>query len=182
MSALDGTVELIDGRHVLNFERSLAHPVERVWAALTEPGELAGWLAEADLDLVEGGSIVLRWQNHVTEEDAERYGIELPEDYSGPPVIHGTITRLDPPRLVEWDTEGHGLLRWELRAQGDGCVLTFTNTLPPDADFPIPQSLAGWHGHLELLEDALAGRPADWPNWPIERWAEVRDRYAMQHA
>lgn len=182
MSFTNGTVELIDGRHVLSFERELAHPVERVWAALTEPDELAGWLAEADLELAEGGSIVLRWQNHVTEEDAERYEIELPEDDPGPPVVRGTVTRLDPPRLIEWDTDGHGLLRWELREEGSGCVLTYTNTLPPGADFPLPQSLAGWHLHLDLLADALAGQPADWANWPIERWAEARDGYAMQHA
>jgi uncharacterized protein YndB with AHSA1/START domain len=182
MSAPDGTVEMIGGRHVLSFERNLVHPVERVWAALTEPKELAGWLAEADLELAEGGSIVLRWQNQVSEEEAQRYGIELPEDDPGPPVVRGTVTRLDPPRLIEWDTDGHGLLRWELREQGSGCVLTFTNTLPPGAEFPIEQALAGWHMHLELLEEALAGRPADWANWPIGRWAEVRDRYAVQHA
>ena len=112
----------------------------------------------------------------------ERYEIELPEDDPGPPVVRGTVTRVDPPRLIEWDTDGHGLLRWELREEGSGCVLTFTNTLPPGADFPLPQSLAGWHLHLDLLADALAGRPADWGNWPIERWAEARDGYAMQHA
>jgi uncharacterized protein YndB with AHSA1/START domain len=182
MSAADGTVELIDGRHVLTFERHLAHPVERVWAALTEPDELAGWLAQAELELTEGGSLVLRWQNRVTEEDAERYGIELPEDDPGPPVVRGTVTRLDPPRLIEWDTDGHGVLRWELREEGSGCVLRFTNMLPPEAEFPVAQSLAGWHMHLDLLEEALAGRAADWPNWPIERWAQQRDRYAMQHA
>jgi uncharacterized protein YndB with AHSA1/START domain len=182
MSAADGTVELIDGRHVLTFERNLAHPVERVWAALTEPDELAGWLAQAELELAEGGSLVLRWQNRVTEEDAERYGIELPEDDPGPPVVRGTVTQLDPPRLIEWDTDGHGVLRWELRQDGAGCVLRFTNMLPPGAEFPVAQSLSGWHMHLDMLEDALAGRAVDWPNWPIERWAEHRDRYAMQYA
>ena len=33
----DGTLETRDGRHVLRYERRLAHPVERVWAALTQP-------------------------------------------------------------------------------------------------------------------------------------------------
>jgi uncharacterized protein YndB with AHSA1/START domain len=182
MTPADGTIDLIDGRHVLRFERHLAYPIERVWAALTEPDDLAGWLAEAELDLAEGGSVVLRWQNSVSEEEAERYAIELPEDNPGPPVVRGEVTRIDPPRLIEWDTHLHGLLRWELREDDPGCVLTFTNVLPPVEDFPVAQTLAGWHMHLDLLEKALAGRPADWSNWPVARWAEHRDRYAMQHA
>jgi uncharacterized protein YndB with AHSA1/START domain len=179
MSPVDGTVEQIHGRNVLTFERRLAHPVERVWAALTRPDELAAWLAEAELDLEEGGSVELRWQNRVTEDDAERYGIE-PQTDDTLPVARGTVTRLDPPRLIEWDTDTHGVLCWQLREEAPGCVLKFTATLPPSEEFPSRQALSGWHLHLDLLEDALAGRPVDWADWPIERWAEHRDRYAMQ--
>ena len=178
----DGTVELADGKHVLRFERRIGYPVERVWAALTEPDELAGWLAEAELDLVEGGSIALRWQNPISDEDAERYGIDLPDGRDELPVVRGTVTRLDPPRLIEYDTDVHGLLRWELREDGPGCVLTFTSALPRLEDHMVVQTLAGWHHHLDVLEDALAGHPADWPDWPIERWAEHRDRYAARLA
>src|SRR5215213_9511759 len=60
---MEGTVQEIDGKYVLRFERRLNHPVQKVWAAHTEPDRLAEWLAEADLDLVEGGSVELRWQN-----------------------------------------------------------------------------------------------------------------------
>jgi hypothetical protein len=38
----DGVLEKRDGKDVLRFERHLAHPIERVWAALSEPGELVG--------------------------------------------------------------------------------------------------------------------------------------------
>ena len=40
---IDGTLQTIDGRPALRFERRLAHPVERVWRAVTEPAELAQW-------------------------------------------------------------------------------------------------------------------------------------------
>jgi uncharacterized protein YndB with AHSA1/START domain len=51
-----GTIEEAGDKHILRYERRLDHPVERVWAALTEPEQLAGWLAAADeLELVEGG-------------------------------------------------------------------------------------------------------------------------------
>lgn len=35
----DGTVELTDGKRIIRFERRLAHPIDRVWAALTGPDE-----------------------------------------------------------------------------------------------------------------------------------------------
>ena len=38
-----GTYETIDGRPALRFERRLAHPVEEVWRAITEPEGLAAW-------------------------------------------------------------------------------------------------------------------------------------------
>src|SRR3954466_12331215 len=51
----DGTLETRDGRHVMRYERRLGHPVQRVWAALTESNELRAWLADADIELVRGG-------------------------------------------------------------------------------------------------------------------------------
>lgn len=40
---MNGTLETIDGRPALRFERRLAQPVPRVWRALTEPDELKQW-------------------------------------------------------------------------------------------------------------------------------------------
>ena len=40
---MDGTLEIIDGRPALRFERYLAHSVERVWRAVSEPAELERW-------------------------------------------------------------------------------------------------------------------------------------------
>jgi Activator of Hsp90 ATPase homolog 1-like protein len=39
----NGTLETIDGRPALRFERRLAQPAERVWRALTDPDELGRW-------------------------------------------------------------------------------------------------------------------------------------------
>ena len=39
----DGTLVTVDDRHVIRFERRLDHAVERVWRAITEPGELSNW-------------------------------------------------------------------------------------------------------------------------------------------
>ena len=44
---MHGTYEIVDDRSALSFERRLAHSVERVWRAVSEPGELAHWFPSA---------------------------------------------------------------------------------------------------------------------------------------
>ena len=140
--------------------------MEHVWAALTEPQELVGWLAEAEVDLRPGGRVVLRWLNS--------------DDEGNQAVMHATITELDPPRLIEYEGDIHGTLRWELSPAGDGCVLRFSSTLEAPDDV-LPLVLAGWHIHLEHLAEALDGRPVDWERWNEEhrpQWQRHHDRYA----
>ncbi|MEA2375413.1 MAG: hypothetical protein QOD53_1876 [Thermoleophilaceae bacterium] len=41
--------------------------------------------------------------------------------------------------------------------------------------------LAGWHIHLDHLEQALAGKSVDWPRWDQDhkpRWAEYEEHYS----
>jgi uncharacterized protein YndB with AHSA1/START domain len=167
----DGTLETRDGRHVLRYERRLAHPVERVWAAITDPSELRGWLGDVDIDLVEGGRVQVRWLNS--------------DDEGNQAVADGTVTALAPPRLLELDTAPHGVLRWELAAAGEGeTALTLTVSVPAPNE-QVGSARAGWHIHLEHLADALDGRPVDWPAWPAEhrpRWREIDEAYAATGA
>jgi uncharacterized protein YndB with AHSA1/START domain len=149
----DGSVDKRDGRRALRYERHLRHPVERVWAALTQPAELVGWLGEADVDLVPGGRVEIGWLNS--------------DDEGNTAVARGSITALEPPRLLELDTDIHGLLRWELEPEGDGCVLRFTTVTPAPDEF-LTKVLAGWAIHLDHLEDALDGHPVDWPAWTMD--------------
>jgi hypothetical protein len=94
-------------------------------------------------------------------------------------VARGTITSLGRPRLLEYDTDIHGLLRWELREEEGGCLLAFTNTTPAPEDC-LTSVLAGWHVHLDHLADVLTGHPVDRARWnddQMVRWAELRDAY-----
>ena len=146
-----GTIETLDdGRYVLRYERRLRHPVERVWEALTDPAQVEEWWARAEVELAEGGRARLEWLN-------------------GDAVAEGEITRLEPPRTIEFDTDIHGRLLWELQPDGHGTRLTLTVTAQLPDDY-LASVRAGWHSHLDFLEDALDGRPVDWPNWPKHVW------------
>jgi uncharacterized protein YndB with AHSA1/START domain len=160
---MNGThTKLDDGRHQVRFERRLKHPIDRVWAAITEPVEIEAWLARAELDLREGGRVRLEWLNTGDDEV----------------IARGTVTAIDPPRLLALDTDAHGALTWELRAQGDATDLTLTVVLAmPDEH--VSMNMAGWHVHLDFLADWLdAGTRVDWPDWPRERWEEIHEDYA----
>src|ERR1051326_5602555 len=100
-SPADGTVETRDGAHILRFVRHFHHPIEEVWAALTEPEQLVAWLAEAEIEPRQGGSVQLRWLN--TDERGN----------SANAVMHATIRQFDPPRLLEYAGDIHGVLRFE---------------------------------------------------------------------
>lgn len=41
----------------------------------------------------------------------------------------------------------------------------------------MPVGLAGWHLHLNFLTNALAGRPADLVNVPMDKWQVWHDQY-----
>jgi uncharacterized protein YndB with AHSA1/START domain len=133
----DAILQDQEGRSILRFERTFRHPPERVWNALTDPGEHRSWHPTPfELEPAVGGKV-----NYLA-------GGDVPEM---PP---GEVTEYDPPHVLAhtWDDD---LLRWELRAQDDGCVLVLTHTF--DDHFKAARDAAGWHVCLDALEAALAG-------------------------
>lgn len=158
----DGTVETRDGAHMLRFVRHFHHSIEQVWAALTEPEQLVAWLAETQIEPRQGGHVRLRWLN--TDERGNGA------------VMNATITQFEPPRLLEYSGDIHGVLRWELQEVENGCILTFSNTLSI-SDEQMRKNLAGWHVHLDFLAEALHGQVVDWPNWPLDRWSKLYEHY-----
>jgi len=154
----EGTAEFHADHAILRFERRFRQPVDRVWAAITEPGELEAWWGRVDVDLRAGGSMRIDWLNSDVTMDA-------------------TITELDPPRLLEIEGEPHGTLRFELEPDGDGTLLRLTTRSEIPDEFRS-KVLAGWHFHLDALQDFLDdGTRIDWPNWPMDRWQAIHDRH-----
>lgn len=136
------------------FERRFAAPRERLWRAITDPEELAGWLALAEIDLRVGGSIVLKF------EDGDE---------------HGTITEVLEPELLAYtwnESQTNSLVRFELEPDGDGTRLTLRHTFEGEVD--LSSYGGGWHHHLEQLIAQMAGRPIGWDS---NRYRELKSEY-----
>ena len=136
-------------RRSVRFEREYAAPMERVWAAVTDPEQLRGWLAAggAVLEPRVGG----RFEVRMTPEEKE--------------TAWGTVLAFEPPRLleVEWRYEGEdeSVLRIELESRGEATLLVLDHRLLQARQAPGYGS--GWHAYLDALGDLLADRAAgDW--------------------
>lgn len=165
---IDGTLTTVaEGRYAVRFVRRLAHPMPKVWRAFTDPAELAHWFpGEIAIADAIGGAV--RWR-------FPEFDLTLPQ---------GRVTAYDPPRLLEYTVSSEGMpfagtgedrtLRFELSPDGDGCVLTFTNTF---GDLPSAASFAtGWELCLEALAAVLDGTEA--PGGP--EFAERHEKYVRR--
>jgi len=87
----------------------------------------------------------------------------------------GELTAFEPPALMEvrWADD---LLRFELEAEGSGCILSLTVTFPEHGK--AARDAAGWHVRLERLSYVSTGAPQPWS--ASERWQEVRPRYVAR--
>lgn len=146
----NGTLETIDGRPALRFERSLAHPVERVWRAVTEPAELGRWFPGAADWTPEAGEVF--------EAGGQA----------------GEIIELDAPKALAWTFAGD-VFRFELNAEGEGSLLVFTHVF--EQRHLAAQTAAGWETYLSRLDEHLAGRHLceERAHEPI---GELHERYA----
>jgi uncharacterized protein YndB with AHSA1/START domain len=170
----DGTIEEVDGRYLLRFERRFRHPVEKVWDAITRPERIPEWWGEGEveLELVEGGKYDVR-----TTGPPELVEAVIAEAGEGGLTQHNTVLRVDPPVLFE-HTFGapDSIARWELQRDADGCRLTLTHTEPRGFDIANgPRDLGGWHTALDRLGTVLDGKSVPWEK---EHWEGHRDRYA----
>lgn len=157
-----GTLTVDGEQATLTFRRRLAHPIEAVWAALTDPAQRAAWFGATELDGRVGGTI---------EMD--------PDDPPVPPQVKhlsGRILVWDPPRVLEHEWRQAivepGVVRYELTADGEATILTFTHRglSPRNARGFIP----GTHAYLDRLTAHLAGAPI--PPWSA-RYAELNPAY-----
>ena len=162
---IDGVLEEVDGAPVIRFVRHFDHPVADVWAAITQPDQLAQWWLPFDADIVvepvAGGRFLM------SARDGEF-------------VLDCRVLRVEPPFLFEHThVELGSVLRWELTPDGPdidaaGCTLQLTQTVPSRETVIEKGFLVGLHHSLERLSAMLAGQPMDW-DW--DRLAVHQARY-----
>jgi uncharacterized protein YndB with AHSA1/START domain len=147
--------QLDDTRWRLRFTRTLRHPQEKVWRAVTEPEHLAHWFPTT-IEGERAAGAPLRFS--------------FPEGQLEP--FDGEMTAFEPPRLMElrW---GPDVVRIELRAVPEGTELTLLDTLEEHGK--AARDGAGWHKCLDALEASLDGdgdaRAA------LDGWADVHAHY-----
>jgi uncharacterized protein YndB with AHSA1/START domain len=153
-----GTFQTIDDRPALIFERRLAHPVERVWRAVTDPAELAHWFpSRVSGQIAPGG----------------RLSFDFPDDDA--PTLEGEVVEHEPPRRFAF-TWGEDVLRIELDAADGGCVLRLTCLF--DDPERAARDAAGWHVCLDRLQQHLDGAATDAPDSePTHEWRDVYEEY-----
>ncbi|HWF36649.1 MAG TPA: SRPBCC family protein [Solirubrobacteraceae bacterium] len=151
-----GTLEqLDDGSWQLRFTRTLRHPVETVWRAISEPEHLARWFP-------------------TTIEGERAAGAPLRFSFPGgqAPSFDGEMIACEPPSVMElrW---GPDVVRLELRPTDEGTELTLLDRLEELGK--AARDGAGWHTCLDALENALDG--AEDAREAMGAWKEVHSHY-----
>jgi uncharacterized protein YndB with AHSA1/START domain len=132
------------GRPAVRFERTYTHTAERVWAAITDPGELAHWFpSSVELEPRAGGSISFSGDPHSSQQT-------------------GVVLAFDPPRRLSY-TWGGDELHFELEPLADGqCRLILINVLADRS--AAARNAAGWDVCLDQLARLVAGQSAGGPH------------------
>ncbi|WP_295624517.1 SRPBCC family protein [uncultured Corynebacterium sp.] len=154
-----GEIVRSDDATILRFRRGLAHPIDAVWRALTDPDATAAWIGP--------------WSG---DPDTGTVELAMTAEADGPP--HSVeIIECTKPDILMVRTSGPGdgwRLEVRLEEAGSATVLHFGQPL---AD---PGSAAdigpGWHYYLDRLEAALDGRPIDM-DWDADYYPALKDDY-----
>lgn len=136
---------------------TIAAPIEKVWAAITEAKHIAGWLGQAAvLDVVAVGAS----------------GVFSFDGYGDVPV---RIEELDPPKTIvyrwcnddargtqptEVDDDHSTVFRFTLEPRAEGTQLTVVESgfgTTTDPTFNLESHRKGWDAELDELVDYLEG-------------------------
>ena len=164
----------------VRFERLLPAPPERVWDYLTDARLRGKWFAAGPMELRPGGALSLVFRNSELSPADE----EVPEEFRKYEGFesHGEIVAAEPPRRLVflWHEErGEPTeVAFELEPRGEQTLLTLTHRRLASRAAMVDVS-GGWHLHLDVLEDVLAGRTPR-PFW--SRQAKLAAEYQARIA
>lgn len=140
----------------LRFVRDLPGPIERVWDYIVDPEKRILWLCGGTAGQAAGDGYVLEFDNSrmSNERATGRYA-----EYNSPTEIAAEVVEIDPPRLFvfRWN-DADAEARIELAEKGDRVELVLIQSPPDDLEQLVSMG-GGWHAHLGILVDELAGAP-----------------------
>jgi uncharacterized protein YndB with AHSA1/START domain len=152
-----GLARFLD-RFTIEYVRTYAHPVDRVWRAVTDPAEFGQWFIPGELEPRVGGAYRFR-----SYDDG----------------FKGVVLAIEPPRRVRFQgpTGETGWFEYELTDVDGGTRMRFVQHFPTDGDYAEtpgalggdlpggsgtpwkPAFVGGWHEFWEALGDYLDGVP-----------------------
>lgn len=144
-----------EGADALRFERWLAHPPERVFAAFTTAEAVSDWLSPSP----EIAPLVECW--HLASEGEYRIAYAMPGEAHH--VLTGRFLRVDPPHSLsmtwQWqEPDEHAGIETHvaitITAEGAGSLLLIEHRRLTGAAMPERHS-AGWAGALDRLATFL---------------------------
>ena len=142
-------------RLTVEYIRTFAHPIDRVWRAITDPAQFRAWFIPGEIDLRVGGAYKF-----------------ASGDFAG------KVTAIEPPRLIRFSHSSNpeqAYFQYELSEAGSGTRMRFVQhfapggayqevpgdlggDLPGGPDTPwMPGFVGGWHEHFDALGDYLDG-------------------------
>lgn len=143
----------ITPEYCIEIERTYAHPVSRVWEAVTTADGISSWMKyETTLERRIGGRIFV--------------------DFKSEGSLEGIVCELVPERVFAY-TWGLSVVRWELESGECGTRLRFTNShAMPDI---LLGFAAGWHAFIDHLGPYMAGTTVE------DRYDNLMKTYADRY-
>lgn len=159
MGTLLGWVKVVEGSGTVHVEDVYDTDIDDLWASVTVPSRIAGWLGAVDGELWVGGgfsaSFTSSWQGRGRVDVCE--------------VPTRLVITLEPGTADSTEVEAR------LLVEGDRTRLIVEERRLPGDD--APDYGAGWQAHLEDLRAHLGGQvPAPWR----ERWQQLIPSYRPQ--
>jgi uncharacterized protein YndB with AHSA1/START domain len=160
----------------IEFRRRLPADIDTVWSFFTDPAKRAKWFCGGATADHPGGAIVFDFDHRKLSKRPP------PEKYadSQTACFEGTVLEYDSPHRLVFDWPGEG------DSDRSRVEITLTAIDPATTEMVLRHAglekpdyliggLAGWHAHLDMLADLLAGRnPIDF--WP--RHIALEDDYS----
>ncbi|MCW2780502.1 MAG: hypothetical protein JWR35_951 [Marmoricola sp.] len=158
MTDSKGTYIEYDGRPAVRFERNYPYSADRVWRAVTDPGELAHWFPSPGVSYEQrvGSPITLKGDPRIEQ-------------------ANGKVLAWEPPRhfAFEW---GDDELHFTVDKTPTGARFELINVLSGSG--AAARNAAGWDVCLAELDKTVADQPGDGPNSATSlAWQPLYDGY-----